>query len=126
MVPFWKKLPKPAPMLNIVSGLYHHHSGLLLIASGSGILTILSLSIMPLFNIAKTMTELYFEYAAYCILLLIFVHAAIFWFALPKNTGRYLEYMYVLVISVSLAQIFFSNQALSHYLEYIYGDQQCF
>jgi hypothetical protein len=79
---------------------------------------------MPLFNLAKTETELYLEYAVYCIFLLIFVHAVIFRFALPKNTGRYLEYMYVLVISASLAQIFFSNQALSHYVEYIYGDQK--
>lgn len=75
--------------------------------------------------------SLYLAYFTYAACLLMFLHAAFFFASsvlkgrgkkLDKKVPKYLEYAYALVLSISLAQIFFAAPRLADYLVFVSGD----
>ena len=77
--------------------------------------------------------SLYATYFAYAVSLIVFLHAAFFFRArvlkdrgktLDKRVPKYLEYAYAVVISLSLAQIFFLAPRLADYLVFVTGDNE--
>lgn len=85
------------------------------------------LVIGPVPGISKNLVS---TYVLYVIGTWLMLHFFAFYFRsvapnlFTKNTPRYLEYMYSIIISLGLLQIIVSGPKLASYIEFIYGNEQ--